>query len=46
MFVPGQPVTVTARCSYPMDDLAVGMPGSVTVEATFSSPLDPNRGVR
>jgi Flp pilus assembly protein TadG len=46
VFEPGEPVTVTARCSYPMDDLAVGMPGSVTVEASFSSPLDPNRGTR
>ncbi len=46
VFVPGEPVVVTARCSYPMDDLAVGMPGSVTVEASFASPLDPNRGTR
>jgi len=46
VFRPGEAVTVTARCSYPLDDLAIGMPGSVTVEASFSSPLDPNRGVR
>lgn len=46
VFEPGRAVTVTARCSYPMSDLAVGMPGSVTLEAEFSSPLDPNRGVR
>jgi hypothetical protein len=46
VFEPGRAVTVTARCSYPLSDLAVGMPGSVTVEAEFSSPLDPNRGVR
>ncbi len=45
VFEPGRPVTVTARCSYPLSDLAAGMPGSVTVEASFSSPLDPNRGV-
>ncbi len=46
VFEPGQPVTITARCSYPLDDLAAGMPGSVTVETSFASPLDPNRGVR
>ncbi len=46
VFEPGRPLTVTARCSYPMSDLAVGMPGSVTLESEFSSPLDPNRGVR
>lgn len=46
VFEPGRPVTVTARCSYALSDLAVGMPGSVTVQSEFSSPLDPNRGVR
>jgi Flp pilus assembly protein TadG len=40
------PVTVTARCSYPLNDLGLpGAPGSITASATFSSPLDPNRGV-
>ncbi len=46
VFEPGRPLTVTARCSYPLSDLAVGMPGSVTLESEFTSPLDPNRGVR
>jgi Flp pilus assembly protein TadG len=40
------PVTVTARCSYPLNDLGLpGAPGSITASATFSSPLDPNRGL-
>jgi Flp pilus assembly protein TadG len=40
------PVTVTARCSYPLTDLGLpGAPGSISADASFSSPLDPNRGV-
>ena len=40
------PVTVTARCSYPLNDLGLpGAPGSITASATFASPLDPNRGL-
>jgi Flp pilus assembly protein TadG len=46
-FVPGTAVTVSAECSYSMQDLGLpGMPGSVTTRSIFSSPLDPNRGVR
>ncbi|WP_409331585.1 pilus assembly protein TadE [Trujillonella humicola] len=40
---PGQPadVTVTVSCVVGMADLlAPGLPGSVTVEASFTSPLD------
>lgn len=47
VFEPGFAVTVTASCSYSMQDLGLpGFPGSVTTRSTFSSPLDPNRGVR
>jgi Flp pilus assembly protein TadG len=47
VFVPGEPVTVSASCRYPMGDLGLpGVPGSVTTRSTFSSPLDPNRGIR
>lgn len=47
VFEPGFPVTVTATCRYPMGDLGLpGLPGSVRSRSTFSSPLDPNRGVR
>lgn len=43
----GQPATVTAyvRCSVPLSDLLLpGMPGSKTLRAKFTSPLDPYRG--
>jgi Flp pilus assembly protein TadG len=42
----GQPAQVTARvtCRVPLSDLLVpGMPGSKTLTATFTSPLDPFR---
>lgn len=43
----GFPVTVTARCTYPLGDLGLpGVPGSATVSSSFTSPVDPNRGVR
>jgi Flp pilus assembly protein TadG len=43
----GEPATVSATvsCQVPLSDLIVpGMPGSKTLTATFSSPLDPYRG--
>jgi Flp pilus assembly protein TadG len=43
----GQPaqVTATVTCQVPLSDLVVpGMPGSTTLQATFTSPLDPYRG--
>jgi hypothetical protein len=47
VFEPGFPVTVRASCRYPLGDLGLpGLPGDVTASAVFSSPLDPNRGVR
>ncbi|MDQ1289089.1 MAG: hypothetical protein QG622_2655 [Actinomycetota bacterium] len=46
-FTPGSTLTVRAECTYSMDDLGLpGMPGSITSRSVFSSPLDPNRGVR
>lgn len=43
---PGQPAQVSARvtCKVPISDLLLpGMPGSWTVSASFTSPLDPYR---
>lgn len=46
-FQAGEPVTIAAECEYSMDDLGLpGVPGSVTTRSTFSSPLDPNRGIQ
>ena len=46
-FQPGDTITVTARCNYPLSDLGLpGAPGSLTVHSQFSSMLDPNRGVQ
>lgn len=46
LFRSGFPVTVTARCSYSLADLLPGVPGSLQAASSFTSPLDPNRGVR
>jgi hypothetical protein len=43
-FLPGETLTVQARCTYPLDDVLPGLPGDVTARSEFSSPLDPNRG--
>lgn len=43
---PGQPaqVSATVTCTVPLSDLLVpGVPGSRTLHATFTSPLDPYR---
>ena len=46
-FRAGYPVTVDARCTYPVGDLGLpGVPGSVRVSSSFTSPVDPNRGVQ
>jgi Flp pilus assembly protein TadG len=45
-FVPGGFVTVTVVCQVPLSDLSVpGMPGSATVRATSTAPIDPYRAV-
>lgn len=46
LFVGGQSVTVTSTCTYPLGDLLPGVPGTVQASSSFTSPLDPNRGVR
>ncbi|MER5352602.1 TadE/TadG family type IV pilus assembly protein [Kitasatospora sp. NPDC002551] len=38
-------VTVTVSCTVPLSDLVLpGLPGSRTVKASFTSPIDPYRG--
>jgi len=45
-FQPGGYVRVTVACRVPLADLAVpGMPGSTTVQATSTAPIDPYRSV-
>jgi Flp pilus assembly protein TadG len=46
VFEAGLPVTVTSSCRYPLGDLVPGVPGSVAASSSFTSPVDPNRGVR
>jgi Flp pilus assembly protein TadG len=45
-FVPGGFVTVTVVCRVPLADLSIpGMPGTTTVRATSTAPIDPYRSV-
>jgi len=45
-FTPGEPITVRARCSYSLSDLGLpGAPGTVRTTSSFTSMLDPYRGV-
>jgi len=45
-FYPGGFVTVTVVCQVPLADLSVpGLPGSTTVRATSTAPIDPYRSV-
>ncbi len=45
-FYPGEPLTVEAQCSYALSDIDLpGAPGSITPRSSFTSMLDPNRGV-
>jgi Flp pilus assembly protein TadG len=45
-FLPGEPVTVTATCRYGLSDIGLpGAPGTVHAESSFTSMLDPNRGI-
>ena len=45
-FEPGEPVTVSATCRYDLADLGLpGAPGELTPESSFTSVLDPNRGI-
>ena len=46
-YEPGQPVTVTATCTYDLSDLGLpGAPGTLTAESSFTSMLDPYRGLQ
>lgn len=46
-FRAGEPITVTARCTYGISDIGLpGAPGSVTPSSSFTSMLDPNRGIQ
>jgi Flp pilus assembly protein TadG len=45
-YLPGEPVTVTTRCTYDLSDLGLpGAPGTITAESSFTSMLDPYRGL-
>ncbi|MGL5811293.1 MAG: TadE/TadG family type IV pilus assembly protein [Nocardioides sp.] len=45
-FEPGEPVTVVSSCRYSLSDLGLpGAPGSVRASSSFTSMLDPYRGV-
>ncbi len=45
-FYPGGYVTVTVACRVPLADLSVpGIPGSTTVHASSTAPIDPYRSV-
>jgi Flp pilus assembly protein TadG len=45
-FHPGGYVTVTVTCHVELSDIAVpGMPGSTTVQASATAPIDPYRAV-
>jgi Flp pilus assembly protein TadG len=46
-YEPGRAVTVTARCTYGLSDLGLpGAPGTLTAESSFTSMLDPYRGLQ
>lgn len=44
-FTPGRPITVTATCGYSLSDLGLVVSSRMHPTSTFTSPLDPNRGV-
>jgi Flp pilus assembly protein TadG len=45
-FYPGGYVTVTVLCHVALSDIAIpGMPGSTTVQASATAPIDPYRSV-
>lgn len=45
-FAAGLPVKVRSTCRYSLDDLGLpGVPGEVTVSSSFTSPVDPGRGL-
>jgi Flp pilus assembly protein TadG len=45
-FQPGEPITVRSDCRYGLNDIGLpGAPGTVHTTSSFTSMLDPNRGV-
>ena len=45
-FFPGEPITVDATCDYKMSDLGLpGVGGDITARSSFTSMLDPHRGI-
>ena len=45
-FAPGEPITVDAECDYVLSDLGLpGAPGTITAKSSFTSMLDPYRGL-
>ena len=45
-FEPGEPITVDAECDYLLSDLGLpGAPGDITARSSFTSMLDPYRGL-
>lgn len=46
-YLPGSPLSVFAECTYDLSDIGLpGAPGDITAESTFTSMLDPFRGIR
>lgn len=45
-YTPGEPITVTAECAYGLSKIGLpGAPGTIHAHASFTSMLDPNRGL-
>jgi hypothetical protein len=46
-YEPGEPVTVSTHCTYGLSDLGLpGAPGTLTARSSFTSMLDPYRGIQ
>jgi Flp pilus assembly protein TadG len=46
-YQPGEPVTVSTQCTYQLSDLGLpGAPGTLTSKSSFTSMLDPYRGLQ
>ena len=46
-YEPGEPVTVSTDCTYDLSDLGLpGAPGEITAKSSFTSMLDPYRGLQ
>ena len=46
-YEPGEPVTVSTECTYDLSDLGLpGAPGTLTAKSSFTSMLDPYRGLQ